>query len=77
VPLDPITGQRKYKGGGSVSNGDWRLVGIGLAILISVHVSHDYLGIRLPSSEVLEFVRDISPIVFLWWGLRWARTRQP
>ena len=77
MPVQPITGQRRYRNGGSVSSGDKRLLLVGFGVLLVAHVGHDYLGLRLPSSPVREFLRDMSPIALLWYGIRHARTRQP
>lgn len=77
MAIEPITGQRRYANGGSVTSGDWRLLWVGFVLLLIAHLGHDYLGLRLPSVPVLEFLRDVSPIAFAWYGIRHARTRQP
>ena len=77
MPVQPITGQRRYANGGAVTRGDWRLLALGVGLLLLAHVGHDYIGLRLPSVPVLEFLRDMSPIALLWYGIHHARTRQP
>lgn len=77
VPIEPITGQRRYANGGSVSKGDRRLLYLGGGLLGIAWAVHDGIGLALPSGPVIEFVEHMSPIAALWLGLYHARTRQP
>ena len=72
--MQPITGQRRYANGGSVSRGRFSWSAPSGTRAFTANIG-DAEGYSTDEEKVATFVEHMSPLLFLWFGV--ARTRQP